>query len=82
MYSESLDTEKRKGNKMAIHSLVVEIEQADGSKMTPVYECHGSSKFHEFVEWHEQNLSAGTTAVLKGFDYNTETPDVVWTIKR
>lgn len=67
---------------MAIHTLVVEVEQANGEKITPIYECHGSRKFYEFVEWHEQNLLVGDTAVLKGYDYNTETPDVVWTIKR
>lgn len=67
---------------MAIHTLVVEIENADGNALRPVYECHGSSKFHEFVEWHEQNLSVGSVAVLKGYDYNTDVPDVVWTIKR
>lgn len=67
---------------MAIHTLVVEIEQANGNSLTPIYECHGATKFAEFVEWHEQNLSVGSVATLKGFDYNTETPEVVWTIKR
>ena len=67
---------------MAIHTLVAEIEQANGNTLTPVYECHGSSKFFDFVVWHEQNASEGSTIVLKGYDYNTEIPDVVWTIKR
>jgi hypothetical protein len=66
---------------MAIHTLVAEIEQADGHTLKPVYECHGAMKFAEMVEWHEQNITAGTTAVLKGYDYNTETPEVIWTIK-
>lgn len=62
---------------MAIHSLVVEITNADGSKMTPVYECHGEDKFAEFVAWHEANLKPEQTASLSGFDYSKETPDII-----
>ncbi len=67
---------------MSVHTLVVEITGANGDSLRPVYECHGATKFAEMVEWHEQNLSVGSVAVLKGYDYNTDEPEVVWTIKR
>ncbi len=66
---------------MSVVTLVVEIEQVDGSKITPVYECYGEQKFAEFVEWHEQNLAVGSTAVLKGYALNADEPTVTYTVK-
>jgi hypothetical protein len=57
-----------------IKTLVVEITNADGSTLRPIYECHGEEKFEEFVAWHEKNISKGTTATLKGYTYNSEVP--------
>ena len=62
---------------MAIHTLSVEITYSNGETLNPIYECHSEEKFNEFVAWHEANLAVGTTAVLKGFDYNTSTPEMV-----
>ncbi len=63
---------------MAVHTLAVEIISADGSTLEPIYECHGLDKFFEFVEWHKENLSEGSQAFLKGYDYNTQTPEITY----
>jgi hypothetical protein len=67
---------------MAVHTLVVEITNADGSTLEPVYECHGLEKFFEFAEWHDMNLSKGSQALLKGYDYNTQTPEITYLVTR
>lgn len=76
MYSERLDTEKRKGNKMAIHTLSVEINYRNGDKLNPIYECHSVEQFEKFVAWHKENLPMNTTTLLKAYDYNTTTPEL------
>jgi hypothetical protein len=65
-----------------IKTLVVEIENADGSTLKPIYECQSESKFDEFVVWHEQNLRAGSTATLRGYAYNNNVPLAVVVINK
>lgn len=67
---------------MAVHSLVVEITRQDGSTLVPAYECHGLDKFFEFVDWHKENLTEGSQALLKGYDYNTETPEITYLVSK
>jgi hypothetical protein len=67
---------------MAVQTLVVEITHSNGSTLEPIYECHGLDKFFEFVEWHKANLSTGSTALLKGYDYNTDTPEITYLVSR
>ncbi len=67
---------------MSVVTLVVDIEQADGSKISPAYECYGEKKFAEFIEWHENNLSEGSTAVLKGYEANNPEPVITYTVNR
>jgi hypothetical protein len=69
--------EKERVTQMAIKTLSVEINYRNGDKLNPVYECFGEEKFAEFVAWHEANLPMNTTTLLKGFDYNTSTPEIV-----
>lgn len=76
MYSKGGYKNERE-TQMAIHTLSVEINYRNGNRLTPVYECHGEEKFAEFIAWHEANLPMGTTTLLKGFDYNTSTPEIV-----
>ena len=65
-----------------VKTLVVEITNADGSTLQPIYECQSEAKFDEFVEWHEQNLRAGSTATLKAYTYNNNVPLAVVTIHK
>lgn len=65
-----------------IKTLVVEIENADGSTLRPIYECQTEEKFDYFVEWHEQNLRAGSTATLRGYTYNSNVPLAVVVINK
>jgi tRNA U34 2-thiouridine synthase MnmA/TrmU len=65
-----------------IKTLVVDITLANGETLQPIYECQSEAKFDEFVEWHEQNLSKGATATLKGYTYNNSVPLAVVTIHK
>lgn len=65
-----------------IKTLVVEITNANGSTLNPIYECQSEAKFDEFVEWHEQNLSVGSTATLRGYAYNSNVPLAVVVINK
>jgi hypothetical protein len=68
-----------KGQQMSsIKTAVVEVHnKLDGTKITPVFECHGQDKFYELVYWYRANLPAGSVATLKGFDYNNPNPLVI-----